>query len=135
MSRLVLDAGAFIALDRNDQSMWARLTIAQRSLRTLVTHAGIVGQVWRRPARQARLALALKGVDVRPLSIELAQAAGLLLAAARRDDVHVAALALLCEPDDLVLTSDIDDLATLLAERRVAGVRMLRVEEDAQGHP
>ena len=103
MSRLVLDAGAFIALDRNDRSMWARLAIAHQSEQQIITHAGIVGQVWRRPARQARLAQALKAVDVRSLTVELAQAAGLLLAATGRDDVHDAALALVCEPDDILL--------------------------------
>ena len=127
MSRLVLDAGAFIALDRNDRSMWARLAIAHQSERQIVTHAGIVGQVWRRPARQARLAQALKAVDVRPITVELAQAAGMLLAATGRDDVHDAALALVCEPDDILLTSDIGDLAALLAERRMSSVRMIKV--------
>ncbi len=52
MSRLVLDAGAFIALDRNDRSMWARIAIAHKSGQQILTHAGIVGQVWRRPARK-----------------------------------------------------------------------------------
>lgn len=127
MSRLVLDAGAFIALDRNDRSMWARFAIAHQSEQQIVTHAGIVGQVWRRPARQARLAQALKAVDVRSLTVELAQAAGLLLTATGRDDVHDAALALVCQPDDTLLTSDIDDLAALLTERRVSSVGMIRV--------
>ncbi len=127
MSRLVLDAGAFIALDRNDRSMWARLAIARRSEQKIVTHAGIVGQVWRRPTRQARLGQALKAVEVRPLTLELAQAAGLLLAKTARDDVHDAALALLCEPDDTLLTSDIEDLAALLAERRMRSIGLVRV--------
>lgn len=127
MSRLVLDAGAFIALDHNDRSMWARLAIARRSEQKIVTHAGIVGQVWRRPTRQARLAQALKAVDVRPLTLELAQAAGLLLATTARDDVHDAALALLCEPNDTLITSDIDDLAALLSERRMRSIGLVRI--------
>ena len=85
--------------------MWARLAIAHQSEQQIVTHAGIVGQVWRRPARQARLARALKAVDVRSLTVELAQSAGLLLAATGRDDVQAAALALVCEPNDILLTS------------------------------
>ncbi len=79
------------------------------------------------PRPQARLAQALKGVDVRSLTVELAQAAGLLLAAVGRDDVHDAALALVCEPDDTLLTSDIDDLAALLTERRMSSVGIVRV--------
>jgi hypothetical protein len=124
---MVLDAGAFIALDRNDRSMWARLAIARRAEQQIVTHAGIVGQVWRRPARQARLAQALKAVDVRPLTVQLAQRAGLLLAATGRDDVHDAALALVCEPNDVLLTSDMDDLLALLSERRLSSVALIRV--------
>ncbi len=123
----MLDAGAFIALDHNDRPMWARLAIARRSEQRIVTHAGIVGQIWRRPARQARLAQALQAVDVRPLTLELAQAAGLLLATTARNDVHDAALALICEPNDTLLTSDIDDLAALLSERRIRSVGLIRV--------
>jgi hypothetical protein len=122
-----MDAGAFIALERNDRSMWARLEIARRSEQQIVTHAGIVGQVWRRPARQVRLAQAIKAVDVRPLTAALAKASGVLLAATSRDDVHDAALALVCEADDILLTSDVDDLTTLLAQRRIYSVGIVRV--------
>jgi hypothetical protein len=125
--RLVLDAGAFIALDRDDRPMWRRLTAARQARRPILTHAGIVGQVWRRPARQARMTRAIGFVDVRPLTIELAQAAGLLLAATSTDDVHDAALALLCQPTDLLITSDVDDLSLLLDVRRMRSVGLLRV--------
>ena len=125
--RLVLDAGAFIALDRNDQAMWERVSVARRSALQMVTHAGIVGQVWRRPSLQARMARAIKYVDVLPLTIDLAQAAGLLLAATGTDDVHDATLALICQPADLLITSDVDDLATLLDVRRVRSVGLLRI--------
>ncbi len=127
MSRLILDAGAFIALDRNDRPMWRRLAIAGRSEQPIVTHAGIVGQVWRHPSRQARLAQALKFIDVRPLTNDLARSAGLLLAATRTSDVHDAALAALCEQHDVLLTSDIDDLSALLAQRDLGAVTLLRV--------
>lgn len=87
--------------------MWARMAIARRSGQEIVTHAGIVGQVWRNPTRQARLAQELEAVDVRALTVELAQAGGLLLASTGGHDVADAALAMVCEPDDVVLTSDI----------------------------
>lgn len=105
--------------------MWTRFNRTIHSDRTVVTHAGIVGQVWRQPARQARLAKALKAVEVLPVTDELAQASGLLLAATRRDDVHDAALALLCESDDIMITSDTDDLVALLAERGMQSVGVL----------
>jgi hypothetical protein len=50
-----------------------------------------------------------------------------LLAVTGTHDVHDAALALVCEPEDVLLTSDIDDLAALLAARRMLSVGLLRV--------
>lgn len=127
MSRLLLDAGALIALDRNDRAMWARLARVLEQDGDLVTHAGIVGQVWRNPSRQARLARSLKFVDVRPLDIDLAKEAGPLMATAKMSDVHDAALAVLCQPGDALLTSDVGDLASLLSVRGLASVDIIHV--------
>jgi hypothetical protein len=127
MSRIVFDAGALIALDRNDRSSWVRLTNANAERTPIVTHAGIIGQVWRRPARQARLAQITKGIDVRPLTLELAKAAGALLALTKTTDVHDAALALLCAPGDTLFTSDLEDLSVLLSECGVQNVGVVRV--------
>ena len=77
---MVLDAAALIALDRNDRSMWVRLKTLHGKGELPVTHGGIVGQVWRGGHRQARLATALAGMDVRPLDEHLGRAAGKLLA-------------------------------------------------------
>lgn len=111
---LVLDAGALIALERNDRAMWERLKIAVRSGRVPVSHGGVIGQVWRQGgARQARLAKALDAIEVRHLDRALGRAAGELLARARRDDVIDAALVLLAGPGDQLITSDPDDLAPL----------------------
>ncbi len=125
MSRLILDAGAFVALDRNDRETWTRFNLAIQAKQPLITHAGIVGQVWRHPSRQARLAQAFKAVEIVPLTNELARAAGLLLAATGRHDAHDAALAFLCEPDDILITGDIDDLAALLSERGMQSVEVI----------
>jgi hypothetical protein len=112
--KLVLDSGALIALERNDREVWRRI---KRSLvlgDALVTHGGVVGQVWRGGGRQALLALALESVDVRPLDEELGRAAGALLAAAKRRDVIDAALVLLARDDDRILTSDPGDIEPLV---------------------
>jgi PIN domain nuclease of toxin-antitoxin system len=127
VSRLILDAGAFIALDRNERAMWARLALAHRGEQKVLTHAGIVGQVWRRPSRQARLATALSFVEIRPLTTELAKAAGVLLADTRTSDVHDAALALICQDRDVVFTSDVSDLSALLGELRMTMVGLIGV--------
>ena len=92
----------------------------------MVTHAGIIGQVWRDAQRQARLAKALRMIDVFVLDEHLARAAGLLQADAGTSDVHDAALALLCRPNDTVVTGDVDDIARLLGARRLDSVNLVR---------
>lgn len=95
--------------------MWTRLKAEGLAGALPLTHGGVVGQVWRDGARQARLAVALASVDVRVLDETLGRAAGELLASTRTTDVVDAALAALaCDGDDLV-TSDPADLAVLVA--------------------
>jgi hypothetical protein len=112
--RRILDAGALIALERNDRAMWQRLKLALQAREVPVSHGGVVGQVWRgRGSRQARLARALDVIDIRHLDAVLGRAAGELLARAKQDDVIDAALVLLANDGDQVITSDPDDLAPL----------------------
>lgn len=110
---LVLDAGALIALDRNERPMWVRLKAARAAGELPVTHGGVVAQVWRGGARQARLAQALAGIDVQPLDQPLGKAAGELLAATGPSDVVDAAVVLLANDGDDIITSDPDELAQL----------------------
>jgi hypothetical protein len=112
---LILDAGALVALERNDRVMWRRLKAAVRSGSPPATHGGVIAQVWRGGAgRQARLAASLGAVDVRPLDDHLGRAAGLLLGRAGLSDAVDAAVAALAASGDVVLTSDPDDLAALV---------------------
>jgi hypothetical protein len=112
---VVLDASALIALNRDSRAMWARLKSAQSSGDTPVTHAGVVGQVWRGGPRQARLAQALAGMDIRALDKTLGRASGELLAVTGQSDVIDAALVLVSEDGDDIVTSDPDDLEPLAA--------------------
>lgn len=119
---LILDSGALIALERNDRAMWRRLKTSLLANDVPLTHGGIVGQVWRGAGpRQAMLARALDGIDVRPLTDALGRDAGELLARSRSKDVVDAALVLLAADGDEILTSDVDDIAPLarLAGRHV----------------
>lgn len=118
MSRILLDAGALISLDRNDRAMWQRLAIARRDGVSLITHGGVLGQVWRKPARHARLSPVLRAIDVRPLDRELGRLAGELLARSGLSDVIDAALVALSEPNDRIFTSDADDILRLAAAAR-----------------
>jgi hypothetical protein len=111
---LVLDSGALIALERNDRAMWRRLKAALSAGQTPISHGGVVGQAWRgRGPRQALLAQALAGTDVRPLDDRLGRASGELLALANRRDVIDAALVLLASDGDYILTSDPGDIESL----------------------
>ena len=112
---LVLDAGAFIAVERADRTVMALLAREQRAGRLPVTHGGVVGQVWRGDARQARVARLLAGSVVVSLDEALGRAAGDLLARSGGRDVIDAAIVLLAADGDEILTSDADDLTALAA--------------------
>lgn len=111
----MLDSGALIALDRNERQMWVRLKAAHADGDLPVTHAGVLGQVWRGGLRQARLSQAILGVDVRPLDEALGRAAGELLATAGLNDVIDAAVVVLSRDDDEIVTSDREDFEHLAA--------------------
>ena len=111
---LILDAGAFVAWERGKSSVAALLKVEWAAERVPVTHAGVIGQVWRGGAgRQAGLAKLLGGIDVRPLDEPLGRRAGMLLGAVRRRDVVDAALVLLARDGDVIVTSDPDDIVPL----------------------
>ena len=80
-----------------------------------VTHAGVLGQVWWGGPRQARLSQALAGVDVRALDEPLGRAAGELLGATGLSDVIDAAVVLVADDGDDIVTSDRDDFELLVS--------------------
>jgi hypothetical protein len=124
---LILDAGALLALERSDRRVWRRFSSARLAGFTPVTHGGIVGQAWRTGGpRQALLAKALAGTEIRPLDEALGRKAGRLLGRAGARDVVDAALVLLAEDGDEIMTSDPSDLTKLISHVRVA-VDVIRV--------
>ena len=65
MSALVLAAGAFVAIERNERRMVARLQVAAAHGVELRTHPLVVAQVWRDPrGRQVNLARLLNTLDI-----------------------------------------------------------------------
>ena len=123
MRGVVLDAGAFIALERGNRTMasLARLLIDART--PLVTSAGVVAQVWRGGGhRQVPVAFLLRRTQVVDLTHSVARTLGRMLGATSTSDpidAHVVFLAR--ERAWPVLTSDLDDLRaidpTLVLER------------------
>ncbi len=114
---VVLDAGALVAIDRGDRETNRVLHKARTD--GVRTSCAAVAQVWRDGARQARLALALKGIDVVPLDEETDRRIGELLRAAGTADVVDGHVALMVRPGDFVATSDIGDIGRLLDVRCV----------------
>lgn len=111
----VLDAGALLAVERAHRDTIALLKEELSAGRVPLTHAGVVGQVWRRGhGRHTTLARFLPGVRGAALDENLGRRAGLLLGRARRADVIDAALVLLASDGDTILTSDVDDVTLLV---------------------
>lgn len=111
---LVLDAGALIAVERGHRETMALLKRELNAGRAPVTHAAVVGQVWRGGSgRQARLAALMPALQTLAVDAPLGQRAGVLLGKTRTSDVVDAALVLLAADGDWILTSDPDDIALL----------------------
>ena len=112
---LILDAGAFVALERNDRAMWRRLKAAKLAGTPPRTHGGVIAQVWRGGVgRQAPLASAMKSIETTPLDDGLGRRAGVLLARSGMGDAIDAAVVALADHDDQIITSDPGDIASLV---------------------
>ena len=112
---VVLDAGAFIALERRDGTM---VELARRFAETetpLVTSAGVVAQVWRGGGlAQVPVVFLLRRTTVLDLTHGVARVLGRMLAATGTSDpidAHVVLLAR--ERGWPVITSDPDELRDL----------------------
>ena len=129
MTALVLDLGAFRALDRRERLMIDFLNSAHRHGLDLRTSAAVVGQIWRDPqGRQKEIAELMDAVEVVPLSHEMARDAGLLLGRTRLVDIVKAALVLIADPGDRIVTEEPAEMNRLVraANKPVAVVTTSR---------
>src|SRR2546430_1733924 len=114
--RLILDAGAFVAIERADRGTMALIKQELIERRAPLTHGGVVGQVWRGGhGRQTNLARLMPALEIATLDVALGRRAGILLGKSRKTDAIDAALVLLASHGDLLLTSDSEDLEPLAA--------------------
>ena len=113
---IVFDAGALVALDRNDRELWADLRNAAAAGIKVFVPSAALAQAWRGGSRQARLAQALRHVE-RASFDEVAIAAGELCGRAGSEDVVDASVALVAARPGIthVYTSDEEDIGHLLS--------------------
>ncbi|HLQ55202.1 MAG TPA: hypothetical protein VK162_13145 [Streptosporangiaceae bacterium] len=113
---LVLDAGAFVAVERGDRDVVSLVKRERLAGRPPVTSGGVVAQVWRGgTGRQAPLARLLAGTDVVAVDDVLGRRAGVLLARSGQADAVDATVVCLAGDGDDILTSDPGDLRALAA--------------------
>ena len=111
---LVLDAGAFVAVERDDRDVVALIKRERLAGRSPVTNGGVVAQVWRGGSgRQVPVARLLAGTDLVPIDDRLGRRAGMLLARSGQSDAIDAAVVCLAADGDDILTSDPGDLRVL----------------------
>lgn len=116
MSGVTLDAGALIALDRDDRRVLVLLARAKELGARVTVPATVLAQAIRRPATQARLARLIRQptTDLRSLDAVDATSVGILLGASRTKDLadaHVVICARRAQQP--IVTSDPEDLVRL----------------------
>ena len=116
---LLLDAGAFVAVERANREVVALIKAERLTGRLPLSHGGVVGQVWRGGPRQANVARLLAGTEIVAVDEGLGRRAGVLLGRAASSDVVDAAIVVLARDGDVILTSDTSDLHRLAVEAGV----------------
>ncbi len=113
---VVLDTGALIAFERNDERVCRLIELALANGAVVHVPAGVVAQAWRDGRRQARLGRLVGSgwLVIQPLDTNEAKGAGALCGRSRTADVIDASVALLAQRHGAaVVTSDPDDLRRL----------------------
>ena len=124
---LVLDAGAFVSVERGARDVVALVKRERLAGPAPVTNGGVVAQVWRGGSgRQASVARLLAGVDITPIDGSLGRRPGMPLARTGRADAIDAAVVCLAADGDDIVTSDPGDLR-ILAEAAEVHVELIPV--------
>jgi len=122
MAGVTLDAGALIALDRDDRRIVALVARAAETRARLTVPATALAQALRRPERQTRLSRLVRQptTDVVPLDRVDATNVGRLLAASGTTDITDAHVVICARrAGTAVVTSDPDDLRRLDPELEI----------------
>ncbi|RIQ21853.1 twitching motility protein PilT [Jiangella rhizosphaerae] len=113
MMGITYDTGALVAAEANRVDIWALHRDALRHEIRPVVPAAVLAQAWR-GGPQHQLSRLLRGCKIEPMTEQLAREAGAACAAARTSDVVDATVVISAlSRGDLVVTSDLGDLARL----------------------
>jgi hypothetical protein len=116
----VYDAGALVAADRNERSVWAEHRVRLEAGVIACVPAPVIAQV-SRSGRQAQLRRFLRGCDVADFGEVDAHATGRLLARSKTNDIVDAAVVVLATDRAAeIVTADRADIAHLLAAARIS---------------
>ena len=116
MPGVTLDAGALIALDRNDRRVVVLLARARETGARITVPATALAQAVRRPDRQVRLARLIRQPTTDVIALDRVDATnvGRLLAASGTADIADAHVVICARrSNQQVVTSDSDDLRAL----------------------
>ena len=116
MTGVTLDAGALIALDRDDRRVVVLLTRARETGARVTVPASVLAQAIRRPERQVRLARFIRQATTDVVNLDRVDATnvGRLLAASGTSDIADAHVVICARRSGQpVVTSDSGDLGRL----------------------
>jgi hypothetical protein len=122
MSGVTLDAGALIAVDRNDRRVIALLARADELGARVTIPATALAQAVRSPLKQARLSRLVRQPTTQLVALDGADATqvGLLLAASRTKDIADAHVVICARRSaQPIVTSDPEDLRRLDPDARL----------------
>lgn len=122
---IVFDAGALIALERNDRRLWAAVQLAALESEDVLVPSTVLAQVWRGKPKQAGLASVLVHCVIAPFD-SIARDIGELCGLTRTSDICDAHVALAAAGREAVFTSDPGDIRRLLAALDETKVRIVR---------
>jgi hypothetical protein len=115
MTAMILDAGAFIAIGRNDRSTVALLKAAQKNSLSLRSNGAVVAEVWRGGSgNQVPLARLLAAVELLPVDGDLGRSAGVLIRDAGGGSAIDATVVTIAREGDQIVTSDQSDIQALV---------------------
>jgi predicted nucleic acid-binding protein len=120
---ITVDTGFLIALEKNKGRAVALVNFAKHDRLRITVPAAVLAEWW----RGRRQSSYVEALEIEPMSAELARRAGEAIAAVPRATVVDAiVMASAAQREDVVYTSDFDDLARL-RDQHFHGVRVMGV--------